>query len=275
MNFEELNEWVGILLDKTKREEVKTKLLKFKEDEWLIKQLGSKFEGKDLKNMGVEDFVPFIDTLEKVVLQDYPIEDVVQYSALYSLAVNNIPAGNRFPRVLTHLNEVKNIEKSLVSSGINKNPNFKIGSNSYDSDVRLYIFEELSYLQKIRAILENSSDSFVELPERLTNFRTHLQDLKDKGIDLTRLFGCGYARVFDKIDEYNRKDKLKFPEVSTQVIELLKKLDTEGFDIYHKSSISGIVERLGDSSQIKGLSMISGYMSREAIMYMSGFHLKE
>ncbi|MDD4308583.1 MAG: hypothetical protein PHU53_07235 [Thermoplasmata archaeon] len=275
MNFEELNEWIGILFEKRKKEEIRAKLPRFKQDEWLIKQLGSQFEGKELKNVTLEDFIPLVNMLEKVVLPEYPLEDAVKYAPLYFSAVSNETVRKRYPKVLTHLNEIKTVEPSLVSEGIIKNPDFKYYPSSSGTDPRPYVFNELSYLERVRKILEDYSNEVIEFPERLANFGAHLRDLKEKGIDLIKLFGCGYARVLEKLDGYNRSDQKRFPDVSTGVTELLKKLDTEGFNIYHESNISKIAERLRYDKGVKELSILSTYLSKEAIMYISGFHLKE
>ena len=271
MNFEELNEWFGILFEKGKKEEIRAKLAKFKEDEWLLQKLGARFDGKDLKNMSIDDFVPTVAILETVILPEYPIEDVVKYSPLYVPTIGHENTYQAYKHVLAHLNQIKNIEPSLVSNGIIKNPDFRISSSSSMNNPKLYIFEESSYLSIIERLLDNHPNAFP--PERLAKFNTHFQDLKTKGIDLTKLFDCGYAEILRRLNDGDLRRE-KFPTTSLQVAGLLKKLNTDGFDIYHKSSMSKLAGRINDDG-IRELSIVSEYLSKEAMMYLGEFHLKE
>jgi len=276
MNFEELNEWIGILFEKGKKEEIQGKLAKFKADEFLIDQLGNYLNGRELKNMSLDYLVPVVNILDTVVSPQYPVEDPTQYDSLYVPAISNHDTDWRFSAVLTHLNEIKTIEPSLVLEGITKNPSFRYTPSYAGNDPRHYIFNQNSYLKTIEDILlsrDRRDEAFIGIKKRLGNFKAHLEDLKNRKIDIKKLFGAEYTLILTALDAHNQKDPGDFPEKSAQVAGLLEKLDARGFDIFHQKSMKNMVEYLG-SEKNRQLELLSTYLSPEAIMYTSGFHLK-
>lgn len=275
MKIQELEEWLEILLDKGKSEKVKVKLDGFKEDTWLIENLSSTLEKKELRDLKLEDILPVTSKLDSVVLAEYPIENPTQYSPLYMSAIKSDRL-QRFGKILSHLNRISQIEKSIVSSGIQKNPNFS-GQEYGNADRRLYVFDDSSYLSFMSSILNESQDTMggmLDIDERLGNFEAHIKSLKEQGINLETLFSLGYANNMKILDYQNRKDRNKFPETAEKVTGLLKKLDSLGFDIYHKSSIAKIFAWLNEN-KLDQIFTLSDYLSKEALMYISALHLKK
>lgn len=279
MQIEELRECLELFLDKKVYENLKDKLTKFEEDSWLIEHIISKIGRKDMRNLGVDDFVSPLSVLDNVVTADYPIENPVLYSPFYRIAIENneLP---RFKKILAHLNKMGQIEKSLVSLGIQKNSNFgkKLSSSTTATDSRSYIFEEASYPGFMESLLsedQNIRRNMVGLDKRLTGFESCLQDIKNGGIDLNKLFSQGYTKIIKTLDSSQNKGEVdKFQEASQKVIGLIKRLDLLGFDIYLASSINSINKWLTEN-KLNQVNLLADYLSKEAMMYVSSLHLKK
>lgn len=279
MQIGELRECLELFLDKKVYENLKNKLTKFEEDSWLIEYINSKIGRKDMRNLGVDDFVSPLSVLDNVVTADYPIENPVLYSPLYRIAIENneLP---RFKKILAHLNKIGQIEKSLVSLGIQKNSNFgkRLSGSTTATEPRICIFEEASYLGFMESLLsedQNIRRNMVGLDKRLTGFESYLQDIKNGGIDLNKLFLQGYTKIIKTLDSSQNKGEVdKFQEASQKVIGLIKRLDSLGLDIYLASSINSINKWLTEN-KLNQVNLLADYLSKEAIMYVSSLHLKK
>lgn len=277
MNFEEVQQNLELFLDRKRAEEVKGKLERFKEDTWLTETIVSRFIGKEMRNLSADDFVQACQILENVVLIDYPVDNVVQYQPLYSVAINNNYLTRGYKPIISHLNNVSKIEKFAVSLGINKNPNFDQRTRDAN-DRRIHLFENSSYLGFMHSLLSedpHTRDSMIGLEERLKNFETHLQDLKEQEINLAMLLSFGYSDIIKNLDlTQNRKEVNKFPEAAKKITEILKQLDSLGFDLYQKLTVSKLGEWVS-GNKLDVITLLTNNLSREAFMYVSGLHLKK
>ena len=278
MGIEQVKELLDPFLNKKVNKEVAKGLGRFKEDEWLISDLEKRLGQKDFRQYSVDDFLPVIDILEGVVLADYPVENPVMFSRLYQPAISNGRVGD-YGIMLNHLNHVAGIEKELVSLGVSKNENY--GGKLEDTgrtDNRLYIYDPPCYMNVMMSIFREDSNvrqAKEDLLVRLVNFKLHIEELKQEKLDLVKLFSAGYANVIRELDAiYHNKDDDKFGEKSVKVVELLKGLDSKGFDVYNSSNfetISGWVKE----GKIEQINRSAGYLSKEAFIYITNLRLKK
>ncbi|MDD5192044.1 MAG: hypothetical protein PHH54_01605 [Candidatus Nanoarchaeia archaeon] len=275
--LKKLEECLQIFFDKEVFENLKPQLEKFKEDSWLIEHLYSKIGEKEMRNLGIDDFKDVVLIIDKVIMPDYPVNNVLNYYRLYARAIEENYIG-RFSNILAHLNRVGEIEKNVPSMGIIENKDYGKRDRNNNIDSRPYLFEDTSYIEFIREVLTEDSitrQNRISLDRRLEYFESHLQNLKDEQIKVGELFSYGYSKVIKTLDSaQNNVGVDKFQETSQKVKELIKRLDSLGLDMYTKSSVDKIDEWLS-RNKFGEISLESQYLSKEALMYITGLHLKK
>lgn len=281
MSWKEVRESLELFLNEEKSEEVLGRLEKFEEDKELLERLEQHIGKKELNQYSAAEFSKIIDILENVIMPDYPVENPAYYSSLYINAINNDRL-KTYAKVLRHLGKVSETAKEIVSTGFCKNKTQ--GEKSYSNeagrdqvDNRPYITEKGSYLYFMKWIIiedRNSRDQKIDVDMRLDEFRQHFESLKEKGIDIGKLVEAGYCPVVQHMDEMYHKKGGNLTTEWDGLADMVQKLDENGFDIYHSSTLSTILTYM-NAGEWEKLAHLSGYLGKEAFMYLTGIHLKK
>jgi len=279
MSLQEVKESLDLFLNAEKSEQVLSKLDAFEEDKELIENIENQFCKKDLQNYNAGDVVKLIDIVSCIILPEYPVENPVYYSSLYDAALKENHL-DRFASVLKHLNEVSKIDRGFPQIGFIKNSNYGKPEDQYrnsdNKDWRPYATESGTYLYFLRNLIikDNKANEKIDIDARLLNFETHFRHLKDKGIDIVKLFYNGYAKVIETLDERcNAKGQDDFMRYATKISTLLENLDKSGMDIYKGNGTADLI--LKNLNDLDLLVSYTEYMSKEALMYVTGIHLKK
>ncbi|VVB78982.1 Uncharacterised protein [uncultured archaeon] len=275
MNLEQTCQGLELFLSKDKNEKLRERLGRFEEDAGFLEYLEG-LSKKDMHAVKIEDLLPIANVLDAVVFPNYPVDSPVYYSVFYKNAISNNKL-KLFSNLLGHLTNVGNLEKGLVRDSLTLNSNFGKPLNQYHNtpDNRVYVFSNDSYLNFAANIYDNNKDDSISSAQRLfQHSENNLNSLKSLGFDLNRLNIGGYSSLFMKLYENERKENANnFHENTEKLSKLFKRFDELGFDMYNKQNISKASEWLNTEKLIQ-MRLLTDYMSKEALIYVSGLHIK-
>ena len=277
MNHTQVIDTIGPFLSSEKETQVKEKIARFSEDEWLMSSIAGKLKDKEPRTVSLDDLVPAMNILKSIVFPNYPVENPVEYSDLYASAINS-GSYERYVQILEHLNKISGVEKAIAQLGIQKNQNFGRQRNNMGIDVRLNTFEDSSYLALMSQMMSENDDTrnkMKPLGERLTDFEDHISKLKSSGINLGMIFSVGYAQVIKNLDSrHHEKDSTLYAETSEKIIKVFSRLNELGFEVYNAQNIKKIATWVGEKKLNHNRELVD-FLSKEALMYVTGLHLKK
>jgi len=275
MEYEELKQQIELFFNQKASAEAVKGLERFKSDGNLLNILGANLQGKDMRQVQIEHFSTLVDAIEGVVNATYPVENPVQYSPLYISALKN----NRVPRfknILKHLNIVTEIDAKVTQIGISINPDRGQRQNYPENAEYSFLFDSTSYLALMKKIQDDRDADKAPLEKRLHDFELHLKELAESGFKPSDLLANNYGLILDyfEVNAHGPEPNI-FEERAKTIHDIIKSMDAAGFKVEDKTVITQIYNWATARGDMLGrFQKLSQYLSQEALMYMSGFHLK-